>query len=314
GPYEDFYDFCRRVDPLALNKRAVESLVKAGAFDSFGYPRKGLCLVAEEIVDRTLARRREEDLGISTLFSLLDDDTGGLPAFDDTRVAVPDLEFEKSERLAFEKEMLGLYVSDHPLLGVEAALRRLAPGSVREVLEGTGLNGTASPSSEPGGVPVSSGVVVGGIVTGYARRYTRRGELMGTFNLEDLESSIEVMVFPKTMGEYGGLIEEDAIVVVKARLDSRDEQPKLVAMQVSRPVLTPSAATVPVQVTLPLHRLTDSMVRQLRELVSEHPGPSPLHLRIGDKVLRLPEQFNVDSSGGIVGALKELFGAAAFSA
>ena len=126
GPFVDFYDFCRRVDPSVLNKRTVESLVKAGAFDSLGHPRKGLCLVFEEVIDRALTRRREEELGISTLFSpprrrgRRSRGDGGSPAdYDGTWVAIPDLEFDKTERLAFEKEMLGLYVSDHPLLGLE---------------------------------------------------------------------------------------------------------------------------------------------------------------------------------------------------
>lgn len=131
---------------------------------------------------------------------------------------------------------------------------------------------------------------------------------MATFTLEDLEAAVEVMVFPKTMQEYGGLLEEDAVVVVRARIDPRDEQTKLIAMEVRRPELVPADDNAPVVIVLPLHRLTDSMVGQLRELVVEHPGPAPIHLRVGEKELRLPAQFSVDPRGGIVGALKELFG------
>jgi DNA polymerase III subunit alpha len=310
GPFVDFYDFCKRVDPSALNKRAVESLVRAGAFDSCGHPRRGLCVVFEEIVDRSLTRRREEDLGISTLFSLLEAaaDAAGEDSsvFDDARVPIPDIEFDKNDRLAFEKEMLGLYVSDHPLRGLETALRRAASHSIREVLDSVaGLMGAMSPD---GGPVVTGSVTTGGVITGLLRRYTKRGDLMATFVLEDLDAAVEVMVFPKTMMEYGGLLEEDAIVVVRGRTDNRDEQPKLVALEVSRPELVSSQPGAPIEVTLPLHRLTESMVRQLRELVMEHPGPSPVLLRVGQKVLRLPAQFNVDARGGIVGALKELFG------
>ena len=136
GPFVDFHDFCCRVDPFVLNKRSVESLIKAGAFDSLGHPRKGLCLVFEEVIDAVLARRREEELGISTLFSALveerTDESGGL---DEARRAIPDVEFDKTERLAFEKEMLGLYVSDHPLLGFETALRLRTDATVRELLD-----------------------------------------------------------------------------------------------------------------------------------------------------------------------------------
>jgi len=310
GPFADFYDFCQRVDPSVLNKRAVESLVKAGAFDSLGHPRQGLCLVAEEIVDRTLARRRETEQGVISLFSMLEpSEDSSAPAFDDSRVPIPDQEFQKGDRLAFEKEMLGLYVSDHPLLGLEHALRRVAEHRVRDVLEPQ-PGGAAGPLAD--GAPAPLGMfTTGGIVTGLVRRYTRRGELMGTFTLEDLEAAIDVMVFPKTMQEFGGLLEEDAVIVVRGRLDTREEQPKLIAMEVRRPELVPAGEGAPVVVTLPLHRLTDSMVRQLRELVADHPGPAPVHLRVGEKELRLPAQFNVDPRSGIIGALKELFGSGA---
>lgn len=310
GPFSDFYDFCQRVDSSALNKRAVESLAKAGAFDSLGHPRQGLCLVAEEIVDRTLARRREQEQGIISLFSLLEAVEGeeGGHAYDDSRVPIPEREFQKGDRLAFEKEMLGLYVSDHPLLGLEQALRRVAEHSVRDVLESTS---PAVPYSPDGSAALLGSCTTGGIVTGLVRRYTRRGELMATFTLEDLEAAIEVMVFPKTMQEFGGLLEEDAVVVVRGRVDTREEQAKLIAMEVRRPELAPADDGAPIVVTLPLHRLTDSMVRQLRELVADHPGPAPVHLRVGDKELRLPAQFNVDPRSGIIGALKELFGPSA---
>ncbi len=312
GPFTDFYDFCQRVDPSVLNKRAIESLAKAGAFDSLGHPRQGLCLVAEEVIDRMLMRRREKEQGIATLFSVLEPAEGeqGDHAYDDTRVPIPEREFQKGERLGFEKEMLGLYVSDHPLLGLEQALRRVAEHSVRDVLESQSQIGGA-PYSPDGGPAMTGSVTTGGIVTGLVRRYTRRGELMATFTLEDLEAAIEVFVFPKTMQEYGGLLEEDAVVVIRGRVDTRDEQPKLVAMEVRRPDLAPADDGAPIVVTLPLHRLTDSMVRQLRELVVDHPGPAPLHLRVGDKELRLPPQFNIDPRGGIIGALKELFGGSA---
>jgi DNA-directed DNA polymerase III PolC len=307
GPFVDFHDFCCRVDPSVLNKRSVESLVKAGAFDSLGHPRKGLCLVFEEIIDRVLVRRREEELGISTLFSMLEpaptEATGG--AFAEARVPIPDLEFDKSERLVHEKEMLGLYVSDHPLLGVEAALRRITEGTIRELLDQ--VIGTADVGAAPGD---QGGMrLVGGVVTGLSRRYTKKGELMATFVLEDLEAAIEVFVFPKAMQEYGGRLEEDAVVLLRGRIDQRDDQPKLLCSEVRRPDLVPDASTVPIEVSVPLNSLTESTVRRLRELVVDHPGSVPVHVRLGTKVLRLPAEFNVDPRSGFVGALKELLGA-----
>src|SRR5688500_12488130 len=135
GPFKDFYDFCERVDPQVLNKRAIESLIKAGGFDALGHPRAGLCLVHEQIIDRTLSARRERDVGVLSLFGDTAED--GTVGFDDVRthVPIPAVEFDKSKRLAFEKEMLGLYVSDHPLMGVESQLRRLSECSINELRE-----------------------------------------------------------------------------------------------------------------------------------------------------------------------------------
>jgi DNA polymerase-3 subunit alpha len=321
GPFVDFYDFCRRVDSSALNKRAVESLAKAGAFDSLGHPRKGLCLAFEGIVERALVRRREQEQGIATLFSLFEQEAddaaagGTSPAsFDGTWVAIPDLEFDKAERLAFEKEMLGLYVSDHPLMGLEKALRDVTDVTIRDLLDsaaGPDAAGDPAAVTGPGGWTENVTVTTGGVVTALVRRYTRRGELMATFVLEDLEAAIEVMVFPKTMLEYGGLLEQDAIVAVRGRLDLREDQPKFICRDLRRLALTTPGSDPPVEVVLPLNRLTDSLVRQIRDLVSEHPGNCAVHLRVGEKVLRLPPQFNVNPRGGLVGALKELLGTSA---
>ena len=303
GPFADFYDFCRRVDPAVLNKRTVESLVKAGAFDSLGHPRQGLLLVFEEIVDRTLARRREEDAGISTLFAAFDEPaaagSGEGIGYADTRVPIPDREFAKSERLSFEKEMLGLYVSDHPLRGLEAALGRLTECSIGEVKD---QDPVADGTRREGSVKV-----VGGVVTGLVRRYTKRGELMATFVLEDLHASIEVFVFPKTMADVDGLLDEDAVVVLKGRVDSRDDQVKLICMELSRPPLVVEGAAQ-LRVQLPPSKVTDPVVERLKALLAEHPGHEPVLLQVGDLTLRLPPQFNVDSRRGLVGSLRELLG------
>src|SRR5690606_21846436 len=128
GPYADFYDFCQRVNTQVLNKRTIESLIKAGGFDSMGHPRQGLLTVFEQIVDTTIARRKEHDMGVMSLFGEMEEG----PAFDE-RVRIPDVEFDKKHRLAFEKEMLGLYVSDHPLLGAEQALKRKVDCTILEL-------------------------------------------------------------------------------------------------------------------------------------------------------------------------------------
>jgi DNA polymerase-3 subunit alpha len=300
GPFADLFDFCERVDPVVLNKRTMESLVKAGAFDSLDHPRQGTCLVLEEVVDRTLERRRERDLGITTLFAAFEEDQTD-PGWGTTKVPIPDAEFDKSQRLAFEKEMLGLYVSDHPLMGFEAALARHTDCSLSDMREeDPSVLGLGDRS------PVR---LVGGVVTDLRRSYTKKGDLMARFVLEDLEAAMEVFVFPKTMADYGALIENDAIVVVKGRLDTREEEPKIVCMEVVRPLLERGEQDL--HITLPLGVLTDAKVDGLKEVLSGHPGPSPVLLHVGAKVLRLPPEFNVDCRNGVVGELKRLLGQAA---
>jgi DNA polymerase-3 subunit alpha len=292
GPFADFYDFCERVDPVVLNKRSIESLVKAGAFDAMGHPRRGLCQVFEQVIDRTLARRRKESEGQFELFSLDAGAGSGTPASDE-RIPIADVEFDKAQKLAYEKEMLGLYVSDHPLKGAEVALRRLTEASIAEVRE----------------LPDGEVRWVGGVVTNLARRYTKKGDLMATFVLEDLESVLEVWMFPRVMQEYGALLADDAIVCVKGRLDAREEQVKLTCLEVRRPELS-FEGTEPLKVALPLSRLTDSLVDELKRVLLDHPGPQPVLLQLGDKTLRLPEQFRVDASNGLCAELRVLLGAA----
>jgi DNA polymerase-3 subunit alpha len=309
GPYVDFYDFCQRVDPQVLNKRTIESLIKAGGFDSLGHPRQGLCLAFEEIVDRTLERRREHDAGVVSLFASIEPETDGQAiGFGDTRLPIPDSEFEKAQRLAFEKEMLGLYISDHPLMGLEGSLARLTDCTLAE-LRDSDFDPAGGPPVGGGGGYGGEGQVrmVGGVITELARRYTKKGDLMATFVLEDLNASIEVFVFPKSMSDYGALLDDDAIVVLKGRVDLRDDRLKLVCMEVQRPELAIDGCS-DLRIALPLNTLTDRNVDGLKRLLREHPGSSPVFLHVGEKVLRLPAEFNVDSRRGLIGELRVLLG------
>jgi DNA polymerase-3 subunit alpha len=224
-------------------------------------------------------------------------------------VEIPDTEFSKAQRLAFEKEMLGLYLSDHPLMGHEGSLSRLVDCTLAE-LRDVDLETPVVPGGFGGEGQVR---LVGGVVTDVSRRYTKKGELMATFVLEDLEASVEVFVFPKTMAEYGALLDDDAIVVLKARVDLRDDRLKLVCMEVQRPELAPDGIG-DLRITLPVNALTDRKVDGLKRLLTEHPGDSPVFLHVGDKVIRLPSEFNVDSRRGLVGELRVLLGPNAIQA
>jgi DNA polymerase-3 subunit alpha len=292
GPFVDFHDFCERVDPQVLNKRAVESLVKAGAFDSLGHERRGLLVALEPIIDRALARRRERQQGVMSLFGD-GGDTEEPSAFDE-RVSIPDLAFDKMQRLAYEKEMLGLYVSDHPLMGMEHLLRRKADCTIRELRE----------APETGEVRA-----VAGVVTHLARKYTRKGDLMAIFVLEDLQAAIEVMVFPRTMADFGPLLVEDAVVAVKGRLDTREEPAKIICMEVVAIELA-TGGDPPLRLRLPPRALDERAVDALKQLLSAHPGEAPVYVRVDDRQVRLPAEFSVDQSNGLRGELLARFGAA----
>ena len=258
-----------------------------------GHTRKGLCLVHEQIIDRTITRRKKEAEGQFDLFADLGDDLAATstPSASIDRIAIPGDEFEKMVKLGFEKEMLGLYVSDHPLMGAEAALRKVVDCSINDLREaGEGEMKT-----------------VGGVVTSLGRKYTKKGDLMATFVLEDLDAAIEAWVFPRTYMDYGALLSDDAIVTVKGRIDAREEPSKLIVMEVRRLELHVDSGP-PLHVTLPLNRLTDDVVDRLKQCLLDHPGDSPVFLRVGEKTLRLPDEFHVDATNGLLAEVRVLLG------
>jgi len=292
GPFVDFYEFCERVDMTVLNKKLLESLIKAGGFDSVGHPRRGLLAVFEQIVDTTIARRKERDMGVMSLFGDVEDI--GTSGFSE-KAKIPDLHFEKKEQLKFEKEMLGLYVSDHPLMGAEAALRRKIDNTIDELGE---LEDGAMRS-------------IGGVITNLQRKWTKKGDLMAVFILEDLQSSIECMVFPKTMHDIGHMLADDAVIVLKGRVDKRDDEAKFIAMDVEIfEGITDGAP--PLRLKVSTARLDEQTVADLKTLLERFPGESQVFLHLGDsKVLRLPDQFCVDVNGGVVAELRVLLGPSA---
>jgi len=292
GPYADFYEFCDRVDMTVLNKKTLESLIKAGGFDSLGHPRRGLLAVFEQVVDNTCARRKERDQGVMSLFG--DDPAVSGGAFDE-KVQIPGLHFDKKEQLAFEKEMLGLYVSDHPLMGAEAALARKTDHTIDELADLTD----------------GSMRTIGGVVTALQRKWTKKGDLMAVFTLEDLRSSVEVMVFPKTMHDIGHLLADDAVIVLKGRIDKREDAPKFVALdaEVFDGIVD---GAPPLRLRVMPNRLDQGTAHELRTVLSRFPGEAPVFLHLGEsKVLRLGEQFCVDTNGGLIGELRVLLGPAA---
>jgi DNA polymerase-3 subunit alpha len=147
------------------------------------------------------------------------------------------------------------------------------------------------------------------VVTALQRKWTKKGDLMAVFTLEDLQSSIEAMVFPKAMVDCGHKLADDAVVICQARVDKRDDQPKLIVMDVEvfEPVID---TTPPLRIQMHPNRLSDDMVSQLKSLLTEFPGESEVFIHLGERqVVRLPDQFAVDTSGGLVSELRVLLGA-----
>ncbi|MCL4448844.1 MAG: DNA polymerase III subunit alpha [Actinobacteria bacterium] len=295
GLFKDFYDFCTRVDAIVLNKRTVESLIKSGAFDSMAYKRKGLTMVFEQIVDRSLAKKKYRDMGMVTLFEACGaaDDSSGSGEFNDyEQIAIPETEFDKTELLALEKEMLGMYVSDHPLMGIEDQLRASTGNTISEVIESLdeSLNNAAVESSP-------AEVQLGGVVTTLVRRYTKKGDLMATFVLEDLSAAIEVVIFPKTYMNVSEHLVEDTVVCVTGKLSKEQDTWRLLASDLK--LFDQNDFPVSKQFCVIAENCEGSTLEALKELLWRHPGNIPVVLvtpsRDGElSAWHLGKEFSVD--------------------
>ncbi|NLU78712.1 DNA polymerase III subunit alpha [Micromonospora sp. HNM0581] len=266
GDYADFYDFLSKVDAVVCNKKTIESLIKAGAFDSLKHPRKGLLAVHADAIDAYADVKRKEAVGQYDLFGA---------GFGDAEVAtnttvmptISDGEWDKRDKLAFEREMLGLYVSDHPLFGLEHILSAAADTTIAAL-------------SEEGTVADGAVVTLAGILSGVQRRVTKQGRAWASATLEDLAGGVETLFFPNTYEVIGQYIAEDAIVVVKGRVDRRDDTPRIMAMDMSLPDVSTSTANKPVTLTIPVTRCTPPLVERLKETLVLHPGDAEVHVKL----------------------------------
>jgi DNA polymerase III subunit alpha len=298
GPFTSFVDFCRKVDYLCLNRKTLESLVKAGAFESVGHSRKGLAETYEAVCGDVVGQRRREEAGQFSLFGATGDGEGEGRRQDHP---IPLDEFPKHLLLAFEKEMLGHYVSDHPLLGIDGLLARMTDASLAALDE-----------RDQGDV-----VTVGGLVAGLRKRITKSGGMMALVDLEDVSGmSTEVLVFPRMYEQNADKLRTDAVLLVKGRIDRdvRDESLKLVALEIHEPNL---ALDRPLEISLTVDSCTNRVVDSLKEVLAGHPGTTQvfLHLLSGDRrtVLRLSSEYCVDGSNGLHGEIKALLGPGAFA-
>jgi DNA polymerase III subunit alpha len=292
GPFGSIYDFARRVDPSVLNRRTMESLIKAGAFDSLGVSRLGFLLKVDEIVDATLSRRRDLSLGISTLFASFD---GPGDDWEGTEIAVDGLEFDRSVKLDFEREMLGTYISDHPLYEVESALASRTDGTLVSIRE-------RADDLVRAGRPVT----VGGILTEVQLRTTKTGQQYARVVLEDLGGAMEINFSAKRFEECSGFLSKDNVVLVKGRLDHRDDEVRFSALEVS--LLKAERGDEELRLSLRPQDLSATSIAALREILSRHPGRSPVIIEAGEgKAYKLGPAFQVDIAK-VVGDLRSEFG------
>jgi DNA polymerase III subunit alpha len=301
GPFESFSDFCRRVDSGVLNKKCLESLILAGAFDSLGYSRRALLESYGKVTTPVLADRQAEAVGQESFF-------GGsvAPALSIDESVLVGPEFDKPDLLRQEKEMLGQYVTDHPLLEIKDLLAAQTDMEISEV-----------PSLGDGDV-----VTVAGIVGGLGRKYTKRGEPYAVFRLEDLTGGIGVVAFPSIFEKAATLVLQDRIVMVKGRADLRGRELQLVALGISEPDLyraedpgPVAPAADPLVVDVSASSCTPGLIMRLKGLFSSHPGKLPVVVQLvsdGETTrLRLAHDYCVDGSPALISELRRLLGSEA---
>ncbi|WP_441327477.1 DNA polymerase III subunit alpha [Kocuria sp.] len=306
GSFTSFNDFLSKVPVVVCNKRTIESLIKSGAFDQLGHTRRSLVMCHEQAIDDVVAQKKNEAKGEFTfdLFAMGGDDSGAEDS-QGTQVDVPDVpEWERKDMLSFEREMLGLYVSDHPLRGLDDALGQYSDTTVQALL------------AEDGGKPDGAIVTVAGMITSVQRRIAKSsGNAYARIELEDRTGSVEIMFFGKTYAPIAGVLAEDLICSVKARLQKRDDgSTSLSAMELTVPEINPDGHSGPVKIALAEHKATEHTVHALAEVLRNHRGDSEVRVHLETQrslqIWSLPPQYRVSASPALFGDLKVLLGPA----
>ena len=288
--FKSFGDFLAKVDAQVCNKKTIESLIKAGAFDSLGHTRKGLMAVYLEAIDSVIETKRAEAIGQFDLF-------GGESATSVSSVAldIPTGEWEKAMLLSYEREMLGLYVSDHPLLGVEHVLRSGTDMSISELLDDGGHHDQI--------------VTIGGLITSVTRKVTRQGASWAVVTIEDLEGSIETLFFSNTYNQYALTLTEDRIVLIRGRVDKREDQVRFTALEMKSADVS-AAPTGPLVITLPINQCTPPVVDRMKEILRSHPGKREVHLHLDENGMLTVMKLDtlITSSPSLSADLKSILG------
>ncbi len=262
GPFSSLFDFCDRVDMKAVNRRVVESLIKSGSLDSIDDRRSALFKAIDKAMDAGQKRQRDREQGQSNLFGMLGEAGGGEGAPEKVPGAPP---WSEAERLGFEKESLGFFITGHPLERFRSELEQWASDSTASL-------GQSEAKGE---------VSVGGIVTALRLIRTRKGDRMASFVLEDLEGSVECLVFPEAYKKAAGRLANDQVVLVKGRAENRDEdRPKLLASDVMPLEQAKLAEARSVTIRVPALGWDRSKGERLRDILGAHRGDCPVTLEI----------------------------------
>ena len=322
GPFHSLWDFCARVDSRSVNKKAIEALIKCGAFGSTGKSRKGMLSVLEQAQGAGQKAQQDLEIGQGSIFDSLDfgssNGNGAAEAFAaPEHPPIPDEEYEQPELLAIEKESIGLFISAHPLKQVREALREAVDCPLAELCERKDKDWVSA----------------GGIITAAKKIRTRNGEHMMFATLDDLEASVEILVFGKALAEYEGALGVDSVVVVRGRVDHKDADKTCLVVQSAEP-FAPSAEEVerakataatrligplPLHVRLDAAALPASVIDDLKHLLANFPGESEVVLEVqmtaGDpRTLRLGPSFRVAPTPTLRAELEHVLGPAALIA
>jgi DNA polymerase-3 subunit alpha len=294
GAFAGYADFCRKVDPGVLTKRVLESLITAGAFDSLHYRRKALLEGQDRVSAPIAAERKAEAAGQFSLFG-----GGDNAATEVDESVLSGDEFDKRTLLRLEKEVLGQFVTDHPLLSVKDALAAQTDMELSDV--GTLGDGDL--------------VRVAGIVATVARKFTKKGDPFAQFRLEDLTGGVTVVAFPNVYEQVPELIEPDAIVLVTGRADLRGRELQLRAVEVAEPDLgaarSGKVSNAVLVVDVAATSCTNATIAKLKELLGAHPGRSPVRVRYLSSQGVTPLDvgtFRVDPGPGLMSELRALLG------
>ena len=299
GAFTSFMDFLQKVPLEVCNKRSIDSLIKAGAFDSVSPTRRALVDIHHEAIDMVTVTKRQEAIGQMDLFSMGMDDTD--TAEEAFSLAIPEVaEWDKKEKLNFEREMLGLYVSDHPLHGLESVIAAESSVSLAELVNGEKTQNTGY-------------TTVCGIITAIKRRVAKTsGKPYAIITLEDLAASIEIRFFGDVYEVVGPLLAEDTVVTVNGfvRADG-DEQIAMVAKSMTIPDVT-DRGDRPFVLRLPAERCTEEVVTQLRDILFAHRGSQEVQLQVfantGSITVSTGAHLRVTADASLYGDIKALLG------